>query len=117
MNRIKRAALVAVALGASVGLVGGVAPVEASTSDCGQRWCLWDGQNYPGNPNWDYGSTGNSGVSYKSRYNGFSNRKLNRYTDFNQTGTGTCVNALHGNTFSSYSYVGSHLIYGPGTIC
>jgi hypothetical protein len=89
---------------------------SAGTGNCGSRLCYWAGEGYPGSPNWAYTSTGNSSVNYRSRYNGYSDRSVNRYTGLNQTGTGTCMPRNAGNTFTSLIYVGSHLIPSSGTI-
>lgn len=115
MKRIRR--ILAVPLVAAGLLTAGGGDAQAAYSDCGAALCYWAGQNAPGSPNWRYTSTGNSGVNYYTRYNGYSNRKVNRYTGSGQTGTGTCMNAGTGWSLTSPAYVGSHLIFGAGTIC
>ena len=103
------------------GVVGlSVDPVSAQGYNCGEALCLWSSINMPGSPNWSYGSTGNAGVNYRSRWSGFTNQKLNRYSGANQTGNGVCMNPQTGSSNPNGGltvYLGSLLVYGQGTRC
>jgi hypothetical protein len=121
MKHSIKLAVASLALAASTSFIGGLAgSASAAGYNCGEALCLWSSINFPGSPNWSYSSTGNAGVNYRSRWSGFTNKKLNRYSGANQTGTGVCMNPQTGSSNpnnGSTVYLGSLLVYASGSRC